>query len=63
MSSTRACALFFAIAFISGLTQLAHGHSESAGGAVLHRIDAKVIDQGIAYVLMLVALLITYFVH
>ncbi|KAJ8506032.1 hypothetical protein OPV22_006918 [Ensete ventricosum] len=27
------------------------------------RIDGKAIDQGIAYVLMLVALLVTYLVH
>ncbi|OAY74379.1 Arabinogalactan peptide 22 [Ananas comosus] len=66
MSSMRAYALFIiAVAFMSGLTQLAHGHAEAAAAAVVpkHRIDSNAIDQGIAYVLMLVALLVTYFVH
>ncbi|OAY83094.1 Arabinogalactan peptide 22 [Ananas comosus] len=63
MSPMRAYTLFIiVVAFISGSTQLAHGHSEATAVPV-HRIDGNAIDQGIAYVLMLVALLITYFVH
>ncbi|OAY84866.1 hypothetical protein ACMD2_15955 [Ananas comosus] len=65
----RAYALFIiAVAFMSGFTQLAHGHAEAAAAAAAvvvpkHRIDSNAIDQGIAYVLMHVALLVTYFVH
>lgn len=60
MSSVRAYAFFAATFFFSGLMQLAYGEATAKPP---HGIDGKAIDQGIAYVLMLVALLVTYLVH
>lgn len=55
----RVYAMLFVTFFLSGLTQLAHGQATTSSRS----IDGKAIDQGIAYVLMLVALLLTYLVH
>ncbi|CAL9097690.1 unnamed protein product, partial [Musa textilis] len=53
MSSMRACAaLGLAAFFLSGLMQIAHGEATVPA----RKIDGKAIDQGIAYVLMLLAL-------
>ena len=52
-------ALLFVTFFLSGLMQLAHGQTTGTARSV----DGKAIDQGIAYVLMFVALLVTYLVH
>ncbi|KAJ0977848.1 hypothetical protein J5N97_013322 [Dioscorea zingiberensis] len=60
MSSMRMYALIFLTFFFSGLTQLAYGEATASSSRM---IDGRTIDQGIAYVLMLVALFITYFVH
>ncbi|KAJ0985592.1 hypothetical protein J5N97_003948 [Dioscorea zingiberensis] len=59
MSSMRVHALLFITFFLSGLMQLSHGQTISPS----RMADGKAIDQGIAYVLMLVALLVTYLVH
>jgi len=59
MSSMRISALIFVAFFLSGLMQLAHGQATTPS----RNVDGKAIDQGIAYVLMLVALLVTYLVH
>jgi len=52
-------ALLFVAFFLSGMMQLAHGQATTTSRVV----DGKAIDQGIAYVLMLVALFVTYLVH
>ena len=46
--------------FFSGLMQLANGQAPAPSPMTN---DGSAIDQGIAYVLMLVALLVTYLVH
>ena len=57
--TVRMYMLLFVDFFLSGIMQLAHGQKTSPSRSV----DGKAIDQGIAYVLMLVALLVTYLVH
>ena len=59
MSSLRVYALLLGTFFLSGLMQLAHGQATLPSRGV----DGKAIDQGIAYVLMIVALFVTYLVH
>ncbi|PKA50935.1 Arabinogalactan peptide 16 [Apostasia shenzhenica] len=52
---------FFTIAFFfSGLMQIAYGADTCKPSQLA---DGKTIDLGIAYVLMLAALLITYIIH
>ncbi|PON71273.1 Arabinogalactan peptide, AGP [Parasponia andersonii] len=51
-------AFFFALAFA-----IAHAESSSPGPAPAPTSDGTSIDQGIAYVLMLVALVLTYLIH
>ncbi|KAH7654160.1 Arabinogalactan protein 16/20/22/41 [Dioscorea alata] len=60
MSSVRACALFIIVFFLSGLMELSQGQAIAPSPATG---DGKALDQGIAYVLMLVALLVTYLIH
>ena len=55
----RVYALLFVPFFLSGLIQLVHGQATGPSRSV----DGKAIDQGIAYVLMLVALIVTYLIH
>ncbi|KGN60622.1 hypothetical protein Csa_019490 [Cucumis sativus] len=43
--------------------QLAHGHSHDISPAAGPSNDGAAIDQGIAYVLLLLALAVTYIVH
>ena len=59
MSSMNMYALLSMAFFLSGLMQLAHGQVMAPSPMS----DGKTIDQGIAYVLMLVALLVAYLVH
>ncbi|KAH7652018.1 Arabinogalactan protein 16/20/22/41 [Dioscorea alata] len=59
MSSIRVYALLFISFFLSGLMQISHAQETTT----YWRVEGKAIDQGIAYVLMLVALLVTYLVH
>lgn len=53
-------AALFAIFFFSWFMQIAYGEKTAAPA---HKIDAKAIDQGVAYVLMLLGLLVTYVLH
>lgn len=53
-------AALFAIFFFSWFMQIAYGEKTTTPA---HKIDGKAIDQGIAYVLMLLALFVTYVLH
>ncbi|KAK8956447.1 Arabinogalactan peptide 16 [Platanthera guangdongensis] len=56
--------LFFLQAFfLSGLMQLALGQEPGPAAAPPMSNDGKAVDQGVAYVLMLLALLLTYLIH
>ncbi|KAG0477324.1 hypothetical protein HPP92_013698 [Vanilla planifolia] len=61
----RLWGLLFVGLFISGLLQLANGQSIalSPGAAPPMSNDGKSVDQGIAYMLMIAALLLTYLIH
>ncbi|PKA53822.1 Arabinogalactan peptide 16 [Apostasia shenzhenica] len=67
MRCIKGWALLFQVFFWSSLVQLSSGQTPSpalAGPSPPPMSnDGKMIDQGIAYVLMLVALLITYLTH
>ncbi|KAK8955860.1 Arabinogalactan peptide 16 [Platanthera guangdongensis] len=65
MNSFKAWALFFLAFFFSGLMQLADGQATAPApdAAPPMSNDGKAVDQGVAYVLMLVALLLTYLIH
>ena len=52
-------ALIFITFFFSGLMQISHAQTNAPS----RMVDGKAIDQGVAYVLMLVALLVTYLIH
>ena len=56
MTSMKVYALLFVSFFLSGLMQLAHGQATETSRSV----DGKMIDQGIAYVLVLIAITVTY---
>ncbi|KAI0522480.1 hypothetical protein KFK09_004859 [Dendrobium nobile] len=60
MSSLRAT-MFLLAFFLSVLIDVAHGQMTTK--AASRWIDGKAIDQGIAYFLMLLALLVTFLVH
>ncbi|PAN29943.1 hypothetical protein GQ55_5G260500 [Panicum hallii var. hallii] len=60
----KACVLLFTAFFFSGLMQLSMAEDKPATMVATARvIDAKVIDQAIAYMLMFAALFVTYFAH
>lgn len=59
-SSGRVYAMVLVMFFLSGMTQLGHGQALAPAPATG---DGKALDQGIAYGLMLVALLLTYLIH
>ncbi|KAJ1284125.1 hypothetical protein BS78_03G180500 [Paspalum vaginatum] len=62
MATVRACVLLFSAFFFSGLMQLAMAQDKAAPAATAVRVvDAKAIDQAIAYLLMFAALFVTYF--
>ncbi|KAL0905764.1 hypothetical protein M5K25_024202 [Dendrobium thyrsiflorum] len=66
MSSIKASAVIFLVFFLSGLIDHSYGQIMAPSPAVaLPPIsnDGKMIDQGIAYALMLFALLVTYLIH
>ena len=65
MASVKAYVLLFTAFFFSGLMQLSMAAQEKpATVAVTARvIDAKGIDQAIAYLLMFAALFVTYLAH
>ncbi|KAF3326944.1 hypothetical protein FCM35_KLT08574 [Carex littledalei] len=56
----RASAMLLFTFFLSGFAWLAQGQTSTTPS---RRIQGSAIDQGIAYALMLVALLVTYFLH
>ncbi|KAL0923895.1 hypothetical protein M5K25_004681 [Dendrobium thyrsiflorum] len=58
MSSLRTSTMFLVAFFLSVLMDIAHG--QMTNKAPSRWIDGKAIDQGIAYFLMLVALLVTF---
>ncbi|KAH7652023.1 Arabinogalactan protein 16/20/22/41 [Dioscorea alata] len=60
MSSMKVYAMIFITFFLSGLMQISLAQATTASSRM---VDGKAIDQGIAYVLMLVALLVTYLIH
>uniref|UniRef100_J3L1I4 Uncharacterized protein n=1 Tax=Oryza brachyantha TaxID=4533 RepID=J3L1I4_ORYBR len=69
MASLKACLLLFTTFFLSGLMHLSMAQAAAtqtaaaAAAAPARVIDAKAIDQAIAYLLMLAALFVTYFSH
>ncbi|KAL0907633.1 hypothetical protein M5K25_022052 [Dendrobium thyrsiflorum] len=58
MGSLRASTMFIAAFFLSVLMEIAHGQMTTKTSS--RWIDGKAIDQGIAYFLMLVALVVTF---
>ncbi|ONM40963.1 hypothetical protein Zm00014a_022614 [Zea mays] len=66
MASVMAYVLLFTAFFSSGLMQLSMAAQEKPATAMATAravVDAKAIDQAIAYLLMLAALFITYLAH
>ncbi|KAK1265047.1 Arabinogalactan peptide 16 [Acorus gramineus] len=64
INPSMAVFLFFITFIFSSLTYLSHGHILAPSPAAsAPTSDGKMIDQGIAYVLMLIALIITYLTH
>ncbi|RLM91584.1 hypothetical protein C2845_PM08G17620 [Panicum miliaceum] len=64
MAAVKVNVLMLAAFFFSGLMQLSMAHDKPATLAATARvIDAKAIDQAIAYLLMFAALFVTYFAH
>ena len=66
MAALKAYVLLFTAFFFSGLMQLSMAAQETPGTAVAKArvvVDAKAIDQAVAYLLMFAALFVTYFAH
>ncbi|RCV26009.1 hypothetical protein SEVIR_5G217200v4 [Setaria viridis] len=64
MVAVKVYVLLFTAFFFSGLMQLSMAQDKPASAATAARaIDAKAIDQAIAYLLMFAALFVTYFSH
>ncbi|KAG0538289.1 hypothetical protein BDA96_03G222700 [Sorghum bicolor] len=61
MASIKAYVMLFTAFFFSGLMQLSMAQDKTATAARV--VDAKAIDQAIAYLLMFAALFVTYFAH
>ncbi|KAJ1284124.1 hypothetical protein BS78_03G180400 [Paspalum vaginatum] len=61
MAAMKACVLLFTAFFFSGLMQLTMAQDKPAAAATVRVVDAKAIDQAIAYLLMFAALFVTYF--
>uniref|UniRef100_A0A0D9V2H0 Arabinogalactan peptide 22 n=1 Tax=Leersia perrieri TaxID=77586 RepID=A0A0D9V2H0_9ORYZ len=64
-ASLKVYLMLFIAFFLSGLMQLsmAQGAATATAAAPARLIDAKAIDQAIAYLLMFAALFVTYFSH
>ncbi|KAJ1284123.1 hypothetical protein BS78_03G180300 [Paspalum vaginatum] len=60
MATMKACVLLFT-AFFSGLMQLTMAQDKPPAATAVRVVDAKAIDQAIAYLLMFAALFVTYF--
>ncbi|RCV26010.1 hypothetical protein SEVIR_5G217300v4 [Setaria viridis] len=64
MAAVKVNVLVFTAFFFSGLMQLSMAQDKPATLAATARVvDAKAIDQAIAYLLMFAALFVTYFAH
>ncbi|AQK96375.1 hypothetical protein Zm00014a_034954 [Zea mays] len=69
MATMKAYVLLFTAFFFSGLMQLSMAAQEKPAAATAMAtttprvIDAKAIDQAVAYLLMFAALFVTYFAH
>ncbi|RAL37154.1 hypothetical protein DM860_004076 [Cuscuta australis] len=63
MEMTRACSLMAAVAALLLSLAFPSINAQSFAPAPAPTSDGVAIDQGIAYVLMLVALAITYVIH
>ncbi|KAF0930038.1 hypothetical protein E2562_027209 [Oryza meyeriana var. granulata] len=68
MASLKVYLLLFTAFFLSGLMQLSMAQGAATQTAVAAAapgrvIDAKAIDQAVAYLLMFAALFVTYFSH
>ncbi|KAG0538291.1 hypothetical protein BDA96_03G222900 [Sorghum bicolor] len=67
MASVKAYVLLFTAFFFSGLMQLSIAAQEkqatTAVATARAAVDAKAIDQAVAYLLMFAALFVTYFAH
>uniref|UniRef100_A0A0E0JKM5 Arabinogalactan peptide 22 n=1 Tax=Oryza punctata TaxID=4537 RepID=A0A0E0JKM5_ORYPU len=64
MATLKVYLLLFTAFFLSGLMQLSMAQGAAVAAAPAARvIDAKAIDQAIAYLLMFAALFVTYFSH
>ncbi|EAY74763.1 hypothetical protein OsI_02655 [Oryza sativa Indica Group] len=64
MATLKVYLLLFTAFFLSGLMQLSTATQTAPAAAAPARvIDAKAIDQAIAYLLMFAALFVTYFSH
>ncbi|KAL6882068.1 hypothetical protein ACP4OV_011540 [Aristida adscensionis] len=61
MAALKAYVMLFTAFFFSGLMQLSMAQDKPKAAARV--VDAKAIDQAIAYLLMLAALFVTYFAH
>jgi Ni,Fe-hydrogenase I cytochrome b subunit len=61
MVALKVYVLLFTAFFFSGLMQLSMAQDKPATAARV--VDAKAIDQAIAYLLMFAALFVTYFAH
>ncbi|KAK8942701.1 Arabinogalactan peptide 16 [Platanthera zijinensis] len=65
MNCIGVCALFFLAILTSGSIQVTDGQytAQAPAAAPPMSNDGTAIDQGLAYLLMIAALLITYLVH
>jgi hypothetical protein len=61
MASVKVYVLLFTVFFFSGFMQLSLAQDKPESTARV--VDAKAIDQAIAYLLMFAALFVTYFAH
>lgn len=64
MSPVRAYAMPAMAALLPGLSRKAKGDPQEDGAATpARRVDGKAVDQAVAYVLMVAALIVTYALH
>ncbi|KAK8936058.1 Arabinogalactan peptide 16 [Platanthera zijinensis] len=63
MTCIKAWALFVIGFFLSGFMQLSHGQAQAPVAAPPMSNDGTAVDQGVAYALMLIALIVTYLIH
>ncbi|KAK8962295.1 Arabinogalactan peptide 20 [Platanthera guangdongensis] len=59
----KSWALLFVAFFLPGLAQTINGQAATPAASPQMSNDGTAIDQGIAYLLMLAALIVTYLIH